>query len=541
MLKLSRKINIIMNHSIRNKQDDFSSKRVLTQLIYLIFISIGSKLLGFVREFVIANKLGTSIESDAYFLAITVSITFCGGILAAFSTSFIPIYSKVVQDSKVEGNKFINRLQTLTMVLMVAILLIFFLGKQTLFRVFFPRTDPQMIGLANRLASIMVFYVVASGVRTVVGGYLQYYNKTSTVYFVLNIVQNVVVIGSIVLYSADLDVLAYGYVLAGFIVAICLVVSAYKNGFSFRPDFNFNSIYVKEAIILTLPIFANQILVDINTFFDKSIASGLGTGIVSSLNYAYKINDIFVVTFGTTLATALYPEISKLIAAKEYNQASALIEKSMRQITLFLLPFSIMMLFYAKEIVELLLMRGAFNQDSANITVPCLRCYCLGMLFFAYRQILYRVMLSCHLTKKILINSTLTVGLNLALNICLSKLIGYRGVAIATTISMISMTIIMLFDIKRSKLDISLSRMLVDNSVYLIAAILSVGIMFLLLKLLTLTKWIVLDNYIAFIICALISLILYCVILKVRKDEYFEDFYLIIFHKIRKERVGPKK
>ena len=525
-----------MNTEKETLSSQGSSKRVLKQLFYLVFISIGSKILGFVREFAVANKLGTSIQSDAYFLAITVSVTICGGIIAAFSTSFIPVYSKVFRRSEDESKRFVNKLQTLIFLLQAIIIIVFLLVKPYLFNIFFHHSNPDMVLLANRLSGIMIFYLFASGVRTVSGGYLQYNNKTAIVYFVLNVVQNIIIILSIFAYKDNLDTLAYGYLIAGIIVAICLVAIAYRNGFRYKPDFRLDSAYVKEAIALTLPIFINQILMDINTFFDKSIASGLGTGIVSSLNYAYKINDIFVVTFGTTLATALYPEISKLIASKQQTESSLLLRKSLRQITMLLFPFSVMMLFYSNEIVEILLMRGAFTKQSAMITAQCLQCYCLGMLFFAYRQIFYRVMLSCHRTKKIMINSCLVVVLNISMNLILSRLIGYRGVAIATTVSVMIMTSIMLVDISKSEIQISYRMLIKDNAIYVISSVIPFAVVFLAVRLLEPVFGSFISHNVISIICIILSVALYVVVLIVKRDDNLLEVYSMISNKVRQFR-----
>ena len=459
----------------KNGLDDSDGPQVAKQFIGLILIGIGSKFLGFAREFFIANKLGTSLESDAYFLAIAITVTFCGGFLAIFSTSFIPVYSQLVLVSQDESNGFINKLQTLIFVLLMAISLLFFLFKTTLLSTVFPNADSAMLALTDRLASIMFFYVVASSVRSVLGGYLQYHNQTATVYFIINIVQNIVILASIVLYAGNPDVLGYGYALAGLTIAGCLLWVASKHGFRYAIDFRFRSPHIHTVLILTLPIFLNHFLADINTFFDKSIATGLGVGIVSSLNYAYKINDIFVLTFATTLATALYPEISKLIARNEQFAASRLLGKSLRQITLLLIPFATSMLFFSQEIVELILMRGAFDVNSAVVTAHCLQCYCIGMLFFAFRQVLYRALLSCKKTKTILFNSIWTVGINITLNVLLSRMFGYRGVALATTISMGVMTTLMLVDISKSDIPIPLIGVIRENFPYLAVAFLAMG------------------------------------------------------------------
>lgn len=465
----------------QNKQalDTSGGQQVAKQFFYLIFIGIGSKFLGFFREFVIANKLGTSLESDAYFLAIAITVTFCGGFLAIFATSFIPVYSQLVLVSEKESNGFINKLQTLIFVLMMVIALFFFSFKTAFLPLVFPKAAPAMLTLTDRLASIMFFYVVASSLRSVLGGYLQYHNQTATLYFIINIVQNIVILASIVLYAGNPDILGYGYALAGLTIAVCLLWVASKRGFRYAIDFHFRSPHIRTVLILTLPIFLNHFLADINTFFDKSIATGLGVGIVSSLNYAYKINDIFVLTFATTLATALYPEISKLIARNEQIAASQLLGKSLRQITLLLLPFAMSMLFFSREIVELILMRGAFDANSAVVTAHCLQCYCVGMLFFAFRQVLYRALLSCRKTKTILVNSIWTVAINITLNVLLSRLIGYRGVALATTISMGVMTTMMLLDIAKSDIPVPLIGMVRDNAPYIVVAFGTVGLAFL--------------------------------------------------------------
>lgn len=512
------------------------SKNIIKQLSSLVLISILSKILGFLREFVIAYKLGTSVTSDAYFLAITISITFCGGILSAFSTSFIPIYSQLKEISEDESQKFINKLQSLIFVFQFFIIGVFFLSKNYILDIFFGNSNVEMIKLVNKMSGIMIFYIIVSGIRTTLGGFLQYNNKTSIVYFGLNILQNIIILLSIIIYTGNVDVLSYGYVIAGVVVSLYLIIYAKRYGFKFSIDLNWNSLYVKQAVILTIPIFSNQILLDINTFFDKSIASGLGIGIVSSLNYAYKINDIFVGTFATTLATALYPELSKLLAGNNFDEAARTLKNSIKQISMLLLPFTMLILLFSDEIVDLLFLRGAFEKESAIITSQCLKCYSLGMIFFAYRQILYRAMLSCRLSNKILKNSFFVVLINISLNFVLSKYIGYIGIALATGISITSMTLLMINDLYKHGIGISLYEVVIENIKYLVLSIFSFICVYLLYKFCLVNLFFMQYSLFVFITCVFIGLLMYVMILKISKDSIYLEFELLL--KIRGKKHG---
>lgn len=450
--------------------------KLLRSVSLLMIITIASRFLGFIREFIIAYKFGASSTTDAYFTSITIAITFFGGLILAFNTSIIPIYSGISVNHPDRKLKYLNSLQTLLYLCQIALIILFFVSIKWIVTFFFGETDAIVQNQIISLSSVMIFATLFTAKRSIMDGYLQYHNQVTFTSFCGNVLSNVIIIAFI--YYATVErtfLLSFGPVVAACVVAFVLHFRVKKFEYSYRPAFEFRMPEIRETLIFVLPIFLNMCLMDINTFVDRSIASSLGNGIVSALTYGYKLNDIFIATFATTLGAALYPQISKSIADNDFRRTSDVVSNSLIYFSILFIPVSAILFFYSHDITYYLLERGAFTSENTLVTAECLRYYSIGMVFFGYRQILYKTMLSFKLTKQVMYNSIVVVVFNLVLDLALVKVWGYRGVALATSITMSWTTVYMIYHLRKQQVELRAKYFAKLTMKVLVSAVISVG------------------------------------------------------------------
>lgn len=511
------------------------SNKLYKTLFLLIIISIGSKVLGFLREFILAYKYGATYITDAYIASLTLTVTFIGGIIGAFFTAYIPVYSDVMAENKDKGGLYNNKLLTITLLISFAFIIIYYILNDYLVKLIAPGFDTQAFLLTKSLSNILIFTIILNAIRSVVGGYLQYNDKVELVYSNIFITLNIFTIISIMLSSEEHpEVLGYGYLIGAIIAIFLLLFHAFKIGFRYKPNFNLKDKHIFQTLIILGPVFINVALMDINTLVDRVVASFLGEGVVSALAYGYKVNEIMIVLFATTMGQAIFPHISKLVSASKIQESMDLTRKSLILATIIILPISILMIIFSDEVIKLLFMRGAFNRSDVIITAQVLSAYSFGMIFFAYRQILYRVMLSFKMSKYIMYNSMMVVGVNIVLTLTLYKKFQHTGIALASSIATMLLFIFMVYELEKKVSTLSLQKAVKSLLKIIVSIALMIFVAIYSFKLLSSTIFIN-SSSAAFLIAAFFSVIVYGVMLYILKTEEIKFIATSILSKFKKK------
>ncbi|EQI95237.1 matE family protein [Clostridioides difficile P5] len=182
----------------------------------------------------------------------------------------------------------------------------------------------------------------------------------------------------------------------------------------------------------------------LNIFVDRLLATTLGDGKLSALNYANRLNEFVMALFVTSIITVIYPKLAKMSGKDNKEGFISTIVKSSNCIILVVLPISIGAIILAEPLVRILFQRGKFDALSTDLTSIALRLYSLGLLACGVRDVLYRAFYSLSDTKTPMINGSIALIINIVLNLILIRPLGHAGIAISTSTSNI-ITVILLF------------------------------------------------------------------------------------------------
>lgn len=172
-------------------------------------------------------------------------------------------------------------------------------------------------------------------------------------------------------------------------------------------------------------------------------------GGISALNYANKLNDFVQGLFVISIVTVMYPLISKMAAEKNIAGLKKTLSESISGINLLVVPATVGMMIFAEPIVRMLFGRGAFDEQAVVLTSSALFFYALGIVGYGLREVLSRAFYSLQDTKTPMINATIAVGLNIILNIILSRFMGIGGLALATSISALFCTLLLFISLRK--------------------------------------------------------------------------------------------
>ncbi len=404
--------------------------------LIIMMLTILSKIFGFSREVFLAYFYGASNTSDAFLISWTIPDVICSLVGIAISTSFIPLYSKI---QKKEGAKssisYMNNVISFLVCISILIVVLVLLFTPSVVSVFASGFEGQIYDLTVAFTKVSVIGIFFSVIVYVFTGFLQI-NNNFIIPALVGIPFNLVIIIFIVLSDRiNVFLLVIGGVLAKFSVLLFLIPFAKKHKYKCKLKINFNDKYLREMIFLSLPVIIGVSLNQINVMIDKTIASRISEGGISALNYSNKLYSFVQGIFVLSIATVMYPLISKMSAENNISGLKKTLSEAIRGINLLVIPATIGAMLFAKPVVKLLFGRGEFNWQAVNMTSSALFFYSIGMVGFGLREILSRTFYSFQDTKTPMINAVLGMFLNIILNIILSKYLGIGGLALATSIS----------------------------------------------------------------------------------------------------------
>ena len=439
--------------------------------LVLMAITIISKLLGLLRDVILSYVYGASNISDAYLISITISTIFVSILGSGISSGYIPMYTKIENlHSTSAADKFTNNLISAILILCTTIILIVLTFTDYIVTVFASGFEGETLDLAITFTKISIFSIYFTFVIYIFNGYLQikgHYLITGMIGLPLNII----IISSIFM-SAHINTiyLSIGTIVAVFSQLLFLFPFIKKNNYKYSFKVNFSDSYLMSMIKSATPIILGMSIVEINTIVDRTIASNISIGGISALSYSYRLNGFVLGLFVSTIAAIMYPNIAKKANRNDVLGVKNSLVEAILYICLFVVPASIIFILFSEPIVKLLLGRGAFDQTAIQLTSSALFFYSIGMVAFGIREVLSRVFYSLHDTRTPMVNASIALVLNIILNIVLSKYFGIGGLALATSISLIFTSSLLIVNLKKkigllglSKIKYSLFKIFVSS------------------------------------------------------------------------------
>ena len=459
------------------------STRAAKSALIIMFIILFSKSMGFIREVLIASRFGSGLITDSYFIIYTVITIVTATLNSVFSTTLVPIFIRLEEtEGHSTKNQFMNNLLNITMCLTAIIACLIWIFAPFVIRIIASGFEGHVYSLTVELVRIVIPMIIFVAIASVFTAYLQskeYFNIPAATGIPLNTI-----------YIAYLLLMASRYGIKGFMVAIILaqlstvlfqLPTALRTGFRYKAILSLKDKNIKNLLFLTAPVVIGTILQQINLAIDRSIASNLSAGSISSLSYASKLVELIIGVFIFSLLTVLFPILAQESGKENLQGFKRLMGNAITVVMLITIPVTIAGIILAKPIIEILFQRGAFNQAATEKAAAAFVFYLLGLTGIGLRDTLSKVFYSLQDTKTPLIAGATSVVLNIILNFALVKLLDYQGLALATSIAVTASSVLLIISI-RKKLGKIGGRQLVKNSIKVIVATLTMGFILYILK-----------------------------------------------------------
>lgn len=417
---------------------------------YIMLLTVIAKFLGFGREIVLAYFYGASNISDAFLVAITIPVTIFALIGKSINTGYVPIYSNL-EAKKNEKNaiKFTNNLINLSISICLVISILSFFYAEQIVKVFASGFEGETLSLAIKFTQVSMFGIAFTVLMEIFSSLLRMKDNFLAPALISLPMNLTIIIAIVISTRGNVLLLGYGILLSAMMQFLFLIPFVRKTNYTYSTEISLRDPNISKLLKLSVPIMIGVAVNDINKIVDRTIASNISEGAISSLNYANMINVFIQGVFVLSIATTIYPQMSKYASEENLFSFKKMISESITAVNLFVTPSIIGILFFSNEITALLFGRGAFDENAVKMTSQALFFYSFGILGIGLREILSRPFYALQETKTPVINASIGIILNVVLNIVLSRILGIGGLALATSISATFTTILMFISLHR--------------------------------------------------------------------------------------------
>nr|WP_277603588.1 murein biosynthesis integral membrane protein MurJ [Bowmanella dokdonensis] len=408
-----------------------------------------SRVLGLVRDMVVANLMGAGAAADVFFFANKIP-NFLRRLFAegAFAQAFVPVLSEVHNQGDGQALKlFLARVAGTLGTLVLVVTLIGVIGSPVLAALFgtgwfldYLNDNPD--GAKYELASLMLkitfpylFFITLTGLA---GAILNTLNRFAVAAFT-PVLLNICIIAAALYLSPRLEQpaigLAWGVFFGGLVQLLFQVPFLARTGLLVKPQWGWRDPQVSKVRRLMIPALFGVSVSQINLLLDTFIASFLVTGSISWLYYSDRLLEFPLGLFGIAIATVILPTLSRNYVSANSQEFRDNMDWAMRMVCLLGIPAAAGLVVLAEPLLTVLFVRGEFDAQDARMASYSLMAYGCGLLSFMLVKVLAPGFFSRQDTKTPVRYGIWSMAANMVFNVIFAIPYGYVGLAIATSLS----------------------------------------------------------------------------------------------------------
>lgn len=468
-------------------------------------ISTVSLMFSFVQESVFAFFFGATAFTDAYAVAIQIPVSLFSIISTAITNIVIPCYSKeLYRKDKESAKRYASNFMTMIGIITIALIILGEIFAKYLVIAFAPGMSLAAKECATIVFRLVLPTVLLTELMNINIGILNVHKSfilpalTSNLLNISFVTTVAILQGKYGIYAA-----AIGMVI-GSVIEFLYTELLRRKYFKYQFVVDTHDESMKQSLKMAIPIFVGIGATEINKMIDKIIASFLGSGNISMLNYASKLSSALSSLLVTGIMTVIYPEFAKNAANEDDQKNADIFVRTINIFLIIILPVIAGIAVLGEEAIKIVYGRGAFTMEMVKKTSPLFFCYVVCLLFTIFRQISSRVFYSHGDSKTPMKNSMIGIGVNIVLNVVLGMLLGALGLALATTIATMVISMLLFKDIKIRNPYIEYKSSLKVAGKCLIGC-------FVMAIVLVLSKWIAI-KYLNYELSSMLSVVLFSIV-----------------------------
>ena len=426
-------------------------KTVAGAALVISIAGIASRILGLLRDRILASQFGAGDELDIYYAAFRIpDLVYTLMVVGALSAAFIPVFTELItkKDEK-KAWELSSGILVFGTSLIIAVSLILVIFAPLVMRIVTPGFSIEKMESVVRLTRIMFLSPLFLGISAVFGGILVSF-KRFLVYSLAPIVYNIGIIFGAVFLVGPLGIsgLAWGVVIGAFLHMIIQYPAAKSSGFKYvrcatgiLKDKN-----IRRVIRLMIPRSLGMAINQINMLVVTIFASTLVSGSLAAFNFANNLQSVPLGLFGVSFAVAAFPHLSFYAAGKENKKFVRLFSRTFRRVIFFVLPLSATIFVLRAEIVRAVLGAGAFDWEDTVLTLQALGFLSVSLFAQSLIPLLARAFFAIQDTRTPFFIALFSGAINIITIVILIGKFEVIGLAIAFSISsLINMLLLFVF------------------------------------------------------------------------------------------------
>lgn len=415
-------------------------KSIFTNSFGILF----SRILGLVRDLLMASVLGANIYSDIFFIAFKLPNLF-RRIFAegAFSSVFIPAFARTKQKSVFSVKIFFIFLSIIVL-MSILVNILPSLATRTIAIGF----SDETISMASVFVAINFWYLPLIFCVTFLGALLQYKHHFATTAFSTALL-NISLISALLLSKNTTNetvvfYLSWGVVVGGFLQLVAHIIAIRKLGLDKLLVGGFKHLKYKTKKIQNditefkkqfFPAMWGNSTAQISAFIDTWLASFLVTGSISYLYYANRIFQLPLALFAIATSVAIFPKVSRFLKNNDEIMAKKYMQKAFWFLTFILMASTLGGFILSYEVTYLLFHRGEFSLEDTKNTALVLQMYMIGLLPFGLSKLFSLWLYAKQMQKSSAKIATISLSTNIVLSLAFISPFGAFGLALASSLS----------------------------------------------------------------------------------------------------------
>ncbi|MCR4822990.1 MAG: murein biosynthesis integral membrane protein MurJ [Treponema sp.] len=387
------------------------SHSLLSAGLSLSFFTLCSRILGLVREMTKAAFLGTSKYADAFGIAFMIP-NLLRRLFAenAISVAFIPTFKGYLEDSESEEGKktikdFLSATITLITFLTSCVVIIGVIFTPLIVRIFLDNSDTTLIRETSLLTRIMFPYLIVISIAAFFQGILNGIKIFSPSGFTPVLFNSVVITATYVLtpiFTGSIEdsevraqmasrAMSLGVIFGGCVQALFQLPFVLKSGWTFHFTSlrkAFSNPGTRKVMKLILPTIIGMAAYQLNDVVSTALAGKAGTGIVSSLQYSLRLQELILGIFAVSIGTVILPDLSGLAKKEEWEDFNKMLVQAAKIMALISIPITFLSLLCGEEIISLVYKSQKFSDHSVYLTLVVFRFHIAGLFFIALNRII---------------------------------------------------------------------------------------------------------------------------------------------------------
>lgn len=455
-----------------------TKKSLLASGLSLSFFTLCSRILGLIREMTKASFLGTSKFADAFGIAFMIP-NLLRRLFAenSISVAFIPTFRGYLEDSATSGKdsdefkktkEFLNSTITLISFCTTVVVILGIAFSPLIIPFFLDASDSVLTAEAVLLTRIMFPYLFVISVAAFFQGILNGVKIFSPSGFT-PVLFNSIVIACTYIFTPILTknvagaelraqmaarAMSLGVLIGGCVQAIFQLPFVIKTGWfchftSLKKAFKNPG--TKKVIALVGPTVIGMAAYQLNDVISTALAGKAGTGIVSSLQYSLRLQELILGIFAVSIGTVILPDLSGLAKTQKWENFNRLLSQAIKIIALISIPVTFYSLVCGKEIISLVYKSKNFNDESVHLTLAAFRFHIAGLFFIAMNRVVAPAFYAQGNTKSPTLAGIFGLAINMIFALILIKPMSGGGIALALTLGSLANSVLLFVFLKKNE------------------------------------------------------------------------------------------